>query len=61
MPATATLVRPVVHLLDGDENPVADLHYDEDTTVEMVCRVKRPPLYHVSVQWEFVPMKHPGK
>ncbi len=47
-----TLVRPVVHLLDGDGKPVRDLHYDSGTTIEMQCRVRRPPLYHTSVQWE---------
>ena len=31
---------------------MADLHYDVGTTIEMTCRVKRPPLYHVSVTWE---------
>ena len=50
------LVRPVVHLLDGDSNPVVDLHYDSGTSIEMVCRVRRPPRYHVSIQWEFVPL-----
>ena len=46
------IIRPLVHLLDSDMNPVADLHYDVGTTIEMVCRVKRPPMFHVSVQWE---------
>ena len=46
------IIRPLVHLLDSDMNPVADLHYDVGTTIEMVCRVKRPPLFHVSVLWE---------
>ena len=35
---------PVVHILDSEEAPVWELHYDVGTTVEMVCRVKRPPL-----------------
>ncbi len=35
---------PVVHILDAEETPVWELHYDVGTTVEMVCRVKRPPL-----------------
>ena len=52
------ITRPLVHLLDSDMNPVADLHYDVGTRIEMVCRVKRPPLYHVSVQWE-VQRLHP--
>ena len=34
----------VVHMLDSEEAPVWELHYDVGTTVEMVCRVKRPPL-----------------
>ena len=34
----------VVHILDSEEAPVWELHYDVGTTVEMVCRVKRPPL-----------------
>ena len=46
------IIRPLVHLLDSDMKPVADLHYDVGTTIEMVCRVKRPPRFHVSVQWE---------
>ena len=46
------IIRPLVHLLDSDMKPVADLHYDVGTTIEMVCRVKRPPKFHVSVQWE---------
>ena len=28
-----------------------DLHYDEGTTIEMTCRVERPPLYHVTLDW----------
>ena len=43
---------PVVHLLDGDSNPVVELHYDVGTTIEMVCRVRRPPLSHATVLWE---------
>ena len=35
---------PIVHILDSEEAPVWELHYDVGTTVEMVCRVKRPPL-----------------
>lgn len=35
---------PVVHILDSEGAPVWELHYDVGTTVEMVCRVKRPPL-----------------
>ena len=46
------IIRPLVHLLDSDMKPVADLHYDVGTTIEMICRVKRPPKFHVSVQWE---------
>ena len=42
---------PVVHRLDGDSNPVRELHYDSGSTIELVCRVKRPPLYHVTVMW----------
>jgi hypothetical protein len=34
----------VVHILDNEEAPVWELHYDVGTTMEMVCRVKRPPL-----------------
>ena len=45
-------MRPLVQLLDGDSNPVKDLHYDVGTTIEMTCRVKRPPLYHVTLTWE---------
>jgi hypothetical protein len=52
--ARLTLVRPVVHLLDGEANPVRDLHYDSGTTIEMMCRVRRPPLYHTSILWEVV-------
>ena len=46
------IVRPLVQLLDGDSNRVKDLHYDVGTTIEMTCRVKRPPLYHVTLTWE---------
>lgn len=44
---------PIVHILDSEEAPVWELHYDVGTTVEMVCRVKRPPLQgpHL-VEWE---------
>ena len=52
------IIRPLVHLLDSDMKPVADLHYDVGTTIEMVCRVKRPPKFHVSIQWE-VQRLHP--
>ena len=52
------VIRPLVHLLDSEMNPVADLDYDVGTRIEKVCRVKRPPLYHVSVQWE-VQRLHP--
>jgi len=45
------LRRPLVHLLDGDMAPASALHYDEGSTVEMVCRVRRPPLYHTTVRW----------
>ena len=45
----------VVHLLDGDSNPVMELHYDVGTTIEMVCRVRRPPLSYATVIWEVSP------
>jgi hypothetical protein len=41
--------------LDGDSNPVVELHYDVGTTIEMVCRVRRPPLSHATVLWEVSP------
>lgn len=53
---------PVVHLLDSDASPVTALHYDAGTTVEMMCRVKRPPLTGpASVEWEAVTVNNPGK
>jgi hypothetical protein len=50
--ATLEVIRPVVHLLDGDGNPVNDLHYDSGSTIDLLCRVRRPPLFQVSVRWE---------
>jgi hypothetical protein len=44
-------------LLDGDSNPVVELHYDVGTTIEMVCRVRRPPLSHATVLWEVSPFR----
>jgi len=32
-----------------------ELHYDVGTTIEMVCRVRRPPLSHATVLWEVSP------
>ena len=49
------IIISVVHLLDGDSNPVVELHYDVGTTIEMVCRVRRPPLSHATVLWEVSP------
>ena len=46
------LVRPLVHVLDGQGEPVASLHYDEGSTIRMTCRVRRAPLYHTSVRWQ---------
>ena len=44
---------PVVHVLDADGAPVWELHYDVGTTVEMMCRIKRPPLEGpYIVEWE---------
>ncbi len=44
---------PVVHLLDSDGKPVRELHYDTGTTVQMMCRVKRPPVRGPNiVEWE---------
>ena len=44
---------PVVHLLDVDGAPVWELHYDVGTTLEMMCRIKRPPLQGpYTVEWE---------
>ena len=44
---------PVVHLLDVDGAPVWELHYDVGTTLEMLCRIKRPPLQGpYTVEWE---------
>ena len=43
----------MVHLLDSEGEPVWELHYDVGTTVEMMCRVKKPPIqgpFHV--EWE---------
>ena len=31
---------------------MADLHYDAGSTIEMLCRVKRPPAFKVSLRWE---------
>ena len=43
----------MVHLLDSEGQPVWELHYDVGTTVEMMCRVKRPPLQGpFFVEWE---------
>lgn len=52
--------QPVVHLLDGEGQPVWELHYDVGTTVEMMCRVKRPPLQGpFSIEWEVRKFKEP--
>ena len=43
----------MVHLLDSEGEPVWELHYDVGTTVEMMCRIKKPPIqgpFHV--EWE---------
>ena len=46
------LERPLVHILDGDGHPVADLHHDAGSTIDIICRVRRPPHYQVSLRWE---------
>lgn len=46
------LIRPIVHLLDGDHKPVTALHYESGSTIEIVCRVRRPPYYQASLVWE---------
>ena len=44
--------RPLVHVLDGDGAPVTSLHYDEGSTIHVVCRVRRAPLYRATVRWQ---------
>lgn len=45
----------MVHLLDSEGQPVWELHYDVGTTVEMMCRVKRPPMQGpFFIEWESV-------
>eukprot|EP00095_Tigriopus_kingsejongensis_P008541 snap_masked-scaffold81_size397536-processed-gene-2.12 protein:Tk08541 transcript:snap_masked-scaffold81_size397536-processed-gene-2.12-mRNA-1 annotation:"GI21707" len=50
--ARLELIRPVVHLLDGDHKPVTALHYESGSTIEIICRVRRPPYYQASLVWE---------
>lgn len=50
---TLAIKRPLVHLLDNELNPVADLHYDVGATIEMTCTIQQPPLYQVGVDWTF--------
>ncbi|XP_071749137.1 uncharacterized protein [Lepeophtheirus salmonis] len=49
------LIRPRVHLLDGDFQPIRDLHYDSGSKIDLICRVLRPPMYRTSVVWTFNP------
>ena len=46
---------------DSDGSPVRDLHYDSGSTIEMLCRVRRPPAYHTKVVWEATYEHDPGK
>ena len=49
------------HPQDSESNPVRDLHYDSGSTIEMVCRVRRPPAYHTRVVWEARYAHSPGR
>lgn len=60
--ARIELEPPIVHLLDSEGSPVRELHYDTGTTVEMMCRIKRPPLQGpFAVEWESRTKSAPGK
>ena len=45
---------------DSDGSPVRDLHYDSGSTIEMLCRVRRPPAYQTRVVWEARYARSPG-
>ena len=37
------------------------LHYDSGSTIEMLCRVRRPPAYQARVVWEARYARAPGQ
>ena len=61
LPKSCNDIRHVIHLQDSESNPVRDLHYDSGSTIEMLCRVRRPPAYHTRVVWEARYAHSPGR